>query len=161
VRFAGERYEAPRVDVDHLTRAMQRWVQTRLVPKVLVASQTKVVEAVVDPVGEWLPGVPVVTVVPHRPEELWAVGAVLSSPVASAWIARRAAGTGRSGRVVRVSAAALLAVPWPAGSLGPAESALRAGDVCECGRAVLRAYGLDPDGDGAGLSQWWETLAVR
>jgi SAM-dependent methyltransferase len=161
VRFAGARYEAPRVDVTRLTPRLQRWARARLVPKVLVASQTRAVEAVVDPSGEWLPGVPVVTVVARRPEELWAVGAVLTSPVASAWITRRAAGTGRSGRVVRVSAAALHTVPWPAGPLGAAEEALRAGAVHECARAVLRAYGLEPDRDGAALLRWWEPLAVR
>lgn len=161
VRFARRVYQAPRVDLERLTPPMQRWARARLVPKVLVASQTRVVEAVVDAAGEWLPGVPVVTVVPTRPEKLWAVGAVLSAPVASVWIARRAAGTGRSGRVVRVSATTLATIPWPKGSLTVAAEALREGDVRGGGRAVLRAYGVDPDGSGARLLEWWEPLAVR
>ena len=42
----------------------QRWAQRKLVPKVLVANQTRLIEAVADPDGAWLPGVPVNTVTP-------------------------------------------------------------------------------------------------
>ena len=37
---------------------------TAQAPKVLVANQTRIVEAVADPCGAWLPGVPVTSVVP-------------------------------------------------------------------------------------------------
>ena len=42
-----------------------RWVEARLRPKVLVATQTRVIEAVADPEGAWVPSVPVVAVHPR------------------------------------------------------------------------------------------------
>jgi hypothetical protein len=152
VRFAGHRYAAPRVDVGALSPKLQRWAATRLVPKVLIASQTRVIEAVADPHGVWLPGVPVVTAATAEP---WAVAAVLTSPVASVLLARHAAGTGLSARAVRVRAADVAALLWPAGPLEGAVTALRAGDVTGCGAAITRAYGLDPEGAGAPALRWW------
>ena len=64
ITFAKHRYERPRVDLDLLDDDMVRWARRRLVPKVLVANQTRIVEAVCDPHGEWLPGVPVLGVYP-------------------------------------------------------------------------------------------------
>ncbi len=56
ITFAKQRFERPRVDLDRLDDHMVRWAERRLVPKVLVANQTRIVEAVCDPHGEWLPG---------------------------------------------------------------------------------------------------------
>jgi hypothetical protein len=64
VRFAKRRFEAPRLDVAALDDPMRRWAQKRLVPKVLVANQTSIIEAVCDADGRWLPGVPVVAAYP-------------------------------------------------------------------------------------------------
>ena len=64
ITFAKQRYQRPRVDLDRLDTDMRRWALRRLVPKVLVANQTRIVEAVCDPGGEWLPGVPVLGVYP-------------------------------------------------------------------------------------------------
>ena len=50
-RFARRSFAAPRVDVAALPPALQAWATGRLVPKVLVATQTRVIEAVVDPSG--------------------------------------------------------------------------------------------------------------
>jgi hypothetical protein len=127
------------------------------VPKVLVANQTRIVEAVADPEGAWLPGVPVTTVTPHEPADVWAVSALLTSPVASVAAWQHGAGTGLSTRSVRVGPAVLGSVPWPAGDLGEAIDALRAGDVVECARLVVDAYGVI--GDEAGeLVTWWSAL---
>ena len=76
---------------------MRRWVERLLVPKVLVANQTRVIEAVVDPDGAWLPAVPVVTVVPRPGVAVDDIAAVLTSPVAS----RCGRGTGRPGPACR------------------------------------------------------------
>lgn len=162
VRFAGRRFEAPRVHLDRLEPRLVEWAQQRLVPKVLVASQTRVVEAVVDPDGAWLPSVPVVSVLPARPELVWECAAVLTAPVASAWLAHRGAGTGLSARALRISAPELTLVPWPAGDLAPAVSELRAGEVQACGEEILRAYGLDPSaGVGQELLGWWRSGLPR
>lgn len=162
VRFAGRRYDAPRVHLDELSPQLVEWTRQRLVPKVLVASQTKVIEAVADPDGAWLPSVPVISVIPGRADLVWECAAVLTAPVASAWLAGRNAGTGLSARALRVSAPELSLVPWPAGDLSPAVAALRAGDVVECGRHITRAYGLDPDGgEGSALLGWWRSALPR
>ncbi len=157
VRFAKQRFGAPRVDVDALTPKLQAWAARRLVPKVLVASQTKVIEAVVDEQGEWLPSVPVISVMPHVVDDLWRSAAVLTSPVASAWLAHRRLGSGLSASAVRVSAADLAQVPLPTDddAWERATAALRDGDVVGCGRAMVEAYGL---ADRVDLCEWWESL---
>jgi SAM-dependent methyltransferase len=155
VRFAKQRFDAPRVAIDRLDPHMQAWARRKLVPKVLVATQTAVIEAVVDPDGEWLPGVPVtaITPAPGRPADLvWEVAAVLTSPAASALAWHRAAGTGLSARSLRVGPALLAELPWPSGDLGPAVAALRAHDLHACGAEVHRAYGID---ETRALTDWW------
>ena len=131
---------------------MRRWAADLLVPKVLVANQTRVIEAVVDDAGAWLPGVPALTARPFPGIDPWSVAAVLTSPVASTWAWHRAAGTGLSARSVRLGPRWLMDLPWPGRELGPAVDALRAADVVGCGRAVTAAYGV---GDGGALEEWW------
>jgi hypothetical protein len=159
VRFAKQRFERPVVDRAALSPQMQRWAAAKLVPKVLIGTQTRVLEAVADPEGAWLPAVPLITAVPLTTaveDDVWAVAAVLTSPVASAWTARRCAGTGLSAGAMRVSVHALADLPWPAGELGAAVAALRAGDVEACGAAVDAAYGVAPGSpEAAALLGWW------
>ncbi len=151
-RFAKEQFTEPRVDRANLVPFMQRWADRCLVPKVLVATQSRVIEAVVDESGEWLPAVPVIRLVPHRPESLWQIAAVLTSPVASALIAEQSVGSGLSSNTVRVSQRTLGLLPWPAGDLAAAVVALRDGDVVGCGRAVDEAYGIADEA----LIDWWQ-----
>ena len=56
---------APAVDPSKVEPAIAGWIAERLVPKVLVASQTKVIEAIVDADGVMIPCTPVVTVEPN------------------------------------------------------------------------------------------------
>ncbi|CAB4880160.1 unannotated protein [freshwater metagenome] len=124
-------------------------------PKVLVASQTKVIEAVVDERGEWLPSVPVISVVPHDAGDVWLAAAMLTSPVASAWIALQRIGTGLSAQAIRVTASDLAALPLPADRTAwkDASDSLQNGDVYGCGRHMIHAYGLAHRAD---LYDWWE-----
>jgi SAM-dependent methyltransferase len=154
VRFARRMFSAPRVDLGRLDTNMQAWARRKLVPKVLVANQTRVIEAVADADGAWLPGVPVTTLTPTGRATTWEIAAVLTSAVASAAAWQRAAGTGLSARVVRVGPALLAGVPWPAGSLDHAVAALRAGDVVGCGLAVDAAFG-DQSAHADRLQTWW------
>lgn len=156
-RFAKQQYDAPVVDVDALAAADARlgaWAESRLVPKVLVAGQGRVIEAVVDEEGAWLPSVPVVSVVPHRTEDLWRVLAVLIAPPVVAHAAARYLGTGLTPGSVKVSAKQLAALPLPADSAAWAEAAdlARAGRVAEAGAVMTRAYGVDPED---GVLAWW------
>jgi hypothetical protein len=172
ITFAKHRYERPRVDLGLLDDEMVRWADRRLVPKVLVANQTRIVEAVCDPAGEWLPGVPVLGVYPtgahwdddrRRPaDELagsaWEIAAVLTSSVASGWLWHRGAGTGLSVDSIRLSPVTLGELPWPAGNVGPAVAALQRGDVRGCSAAVADAYGV---ADASTLERWWTSLLER
>jgi N-6 DNA methylase len=152
-RFAKQRFVAPRVDRAKLAPFMQRWAERCLVPKVLVATQSRVIEAVVDDRGEWLPAVPVIRLVPNEPQRLWEIAAVLTSPIASALIAEQSAGSGLSATTVRVSQRTLGLLPWPTGDLTAAVAALRASDIAGCGRAIDDAFGVDDQG----LFDWWHS----
>ena len=96
---------------DALEPGLGEWFAARLVPKLLVASQTKVVEVVVDEAGELLPSVPVVSV--EAPVEHCGTCAALSSPPVTAWCVERSLGSGLSADAVRLSAELLLEVPLP------------------------------------------------
>jgi hypothetical protein len=155
VRFAKQSFEHPRVDLSRLTGRFPAWAARKLVPKVLVANQTRIIEAVADPAGAWLPGVPVSTVTPTDSSVSVAeLAAVLTSPVASALAWHEGGGTGLSTTSVRIGPALLAAIPWPAGDLSAAVEALDAGDIVGCGRAVCAAYGLEPE-SADGLLSWW------
>jgi len=113
VRFAKQTFAAPRVDLDRIEPKLRRWARQRLVPKILIANQTKTVEAVIDRDGRLLPSVPVITCVPRQIGDLDALWAALSSPSTAAWVRERAAGSGLSPRVVRLTPSLLAAAPWP------------------------------------------------
>ena len=135
-------------------------------PKVLVAQQGRIIEAVVDEGGELLPSVPVISVVAD-PADLWHVAAALTSPVASAWAAARHLGTGRAATSVRLRPVDVTSLPVPvdhrrwdeAAELARRGQALAdAGDgvgwrrtLVELGRVMVAAHGLDdPE-----LVRWW------
>jgi hypothetical protein len=173
ITFARRRFERPRVDVDRLDAKMAEWARRRLVPKVLVANQTRIVEAVCDPTGAWLPGVPVIAVYPEGThwddartaapgaagDAAWEIAAVLTSGFASAWLWHRNAGTGLSAASVRVSPTVLAQLPWPAADVGAGVDALRDGDVRACAGLVDAAYGA---ADRMGhITTWWTASLDR
>jgi SAM-dependent methyltransferase len=164
IRFARRRFERPTVELDRLSPAMRRWADEMLVPKVVIANQTPVIEAAVDESGAWLPGVPALTARPGSFTDPWAIAAVLTSPVASAWAWHRAAGTGLSATTLRLGPRWLAELPWPASEVevDDAVAALRAGDVAGCGAAVSTAYGLDHHRSpaAAALDAWWSVPAT-
>jgi N-6 DNA Methylase len=165
-RFAKRTWRAPVVDLAELEsdggRAAQRWVARARVPKLLVATQTRVVEAAVDASGSWVPSVPVVAVVPHDPADLWRVAAAVASPAATAWLLGRAPGTALARDAIKVAAPDLLALPLPAdpGAWDEAAAAARAvttGPASEWPAARDRflavataAYATAPT-----LADWW------
>ena len=165
VKFNKQRFDHPRVDLAKLEGRFVDWAKRKLVPKVVVANQTRIIEAVADPGGEWLPSVPVITVTPSAPSEVRRtvaeIEAVLTSPIASVLAWHLAAGTGMSTQSVRLTPSVLSGIPWPGGALDTAISALAAGDVAGCGRAVVEAYGL-PVAEADDLLNWWiEALPAR
>jgi hypothetical protein len=167
-RFNRASYVHPRVDLGELSPALQDWARRRQVPKVLVATQTRVLEAVVDEAGDLLPSVPVLTVTSRlgRVEDLWLIGALLCAPPVTLVAARRHLGAARNATALRLSASDLLALPLPADtaawhqaavSFAAASAAATAADRSALLRASAAsmgvAYGLAPDDD---LVDWWE-----
>jgi len=153
--FARRTFTCPRVDLSRLTGRFPRWAERKLVPKVLVANQTRILEAVADPSGAWLPGVPVNTVTPiDASTRVDAIAAVITSPVASVLAWQLGAGTGLSTTSVRVGPALLAQLPWPAGDLSGATAALADGDIEACGSAICVAYGIEAR-DAAPMREWW------
>ena len=162
-RIGGRTWTRPTVDPEVLEPGLAEWFAARLVPKLLVASQTKVVEVVVDDAGALLPSVPVVSV--EAPiEHLWDLAAALSSPPVTAWCVERSVGTGLSADAVRLSAKLLLAVPLPTDRRAwtRATKALRAvpdaldrrAALVDFGRLSCAAYRVD-EGGADGLLAWW------
>jgi hypothetical protein len=167
VKFNKRWFEAPRVDLSRLEGRFPAWAERKLVPKVLVANQTKMVEAVADVDGSWLPGVPVTSIVPLTEDrdaarrQVREIEAILCSPVAAALCWHAGGGTGLSSQAVRLSPAVLGSVPWPAGDLGAAVEAARSADVLGCARAVLAAYGCAADEAEVLLTWWTQGLPSR
>ncbi len=172
-RFAGRRWRAPAVDLDGLGATDPRlaaWASERRVPKVVVATQTRVVEAAVDLEGSWWPSVPTIAVTPlsGQQADLWALAAVLSAPPVSAWALGHYGGTALSGDAIKLSARQILAIPLPEGAEEWAIGALEAevahaaalsGDATgwraalgRLGRAMTDAYGASDD-----VLAWWES----
>jgi hypothetical protein len=157
------------VDLAALDRAggpaARRWVERARVPKLLVAAQTRVVEPVVDAPGSWVPSVPVLSVVPHDPADLWRLAAAVASPTATAWLLGRAPGTALARGALKVAAPDLLALPLPVDrgawdDAGAAASELAAGPSSPAARdrfleAVTVAYGAPPT-----VTAWWRERAT-
>lgn len=171
-RFARQQYDAPSVDLAALRAdgGLAGWADARLVPKLLVAAQGRVVEAVVDEAGAWLPSVPVLSVVPHDPADLWRLLAVTLAPPVVAHAAARYLGTGLTPGSVKVSARQLAALPLPVDAMSweeGAELARRAQQapardrpelLAATGRVMTAAYEGSADALG-----WWlgRALAAR
>ncbi|WP_148615080.1 N-6 DNA methylase [Nocardioides rubriscoriae] len=166
-RFAKQDWEAPVVDLTSLRAegTLDGWAAARLVPKVLVAPQGRVVEAVVDVEGAWLPSVPVVTVA-VAPERLWHVLAVLLAPPVAALAAARYAGTALTATAIKLSARQVAALPLPADTAAwdvGAGLAQAAQSACPTDRpaaldALARAMCTAYD-DHAALDWWLERAA--
>src|SRR6185503_17404830 len=93
VRFGGQAWRRPVVDRGALDPKMAAWAADRSRPKLLVATQKRVLDLAVDAEGALLPVVPVISVLPHDPAELWSLAAAVASPPAAAWAAALALGT--------------------------------------------------------------------
>ena len=158
VRFAGRRWTHPRVDRAEIeSRALRRWVDDRLVPKVVLATQTLVLEAAVDVDGTWVPSTPVIAV--HAPPaELFRVAAVLSAPPVSAWASAAYAGVALASDAIKLSARQVVQLPLPAdeGLWNDAADALRDGDLLAAGRQMTVAYGADE-----AVFDWWKGRLPR
>jgi methylase of polypeptide subunit release factors len=162
-RFAKNTYEHPVVITEKLAPEIMSWVKARQVPKVLVATQTRVIEAWVDTDGHTLPSVPLVTVIPAQ-QDLWKVAAVLSAPPISLHAADQFLGAGLSPDALKLNGRNLLALPLPKDEvqwkIGAHKfelmQALPAGQrrresLLDFGVTMCLAYGVSPEA----VMPWW------
>jgi hypothetical protein len=183
-RLAGHRLTAPVVRLGALRawaegpdgdRRLAAWADARLRPKVVVATQTRVVEAALDDEGDWWPSVPVVSVVLDADHDdahhRLLVLAALTAPPVSAWAAERSGGTALAPQALKLSAKQVLEVPLPVDrdlwEQGAAELALVATTVDDdarrrhllgAGRLLTAAHRLPPD-DADAVLGWWADRA--
>ena len=152
VRYARRRWHAPVVDLDRLVASppvAQRWVARCRAPKLVVGTQTRVVEAAVDAVGTWVPSVPALAVVPHDPGDVWRLAAAVLAPAATAWLAHRSVGTALDRAALKVAKPDLAALPLPADAA-----------AWDAATTALRAYASDP-GEAAPRRATWRPPRPR
>ena len=115
VRLLGKVWKHPEVNERAIAHDpyMKDWLADAKRSKVLVAVQTKALEAVVDATGHMAPSVPLIRVVPHKRADLWRILAVVLSPATSAEAWWRHAGAGLSPHALKLSAKQIAALPLP------------------------------------------------
>lgn len=115
LRYDRQRWERPQVDLQSLAckTTLGPWADARLVPKILLATQTRVLEAYVDEIGELLPMTPLITIVPHEDDRIWHLAVALASPVTTAIAAGRYFGVARSTHAIKLAASQVLSLPLP------------------------------------------------
>lgn len=162
-------WQAPRVNAATLreTSALATWLDARLVPKLLVATQTRIIQAIADERGDLLPSVPVLTVIPHDSADLWKLAAAVCSPVSAAIAMARYPGTALTRDAIKLSAKQLLALPLPtsdhawqeaadhfqAATHAPSHDA-RAQAITRYAHACTRAHQMNTD-EANHLLAWW------
>ena len=165
-KFNKTDYTAPLVDLNRLRSESELgdWAANRLVPKLLLATQTRVIEVVVDEAGVLLPSVPVITVTTHG-ISLWHAAAALMSPPITAWAAARYMGAAFNIDALKLSASQVLGLPLPASSVtwdtaaalirdasGSSSSQKRTQKLQEAGALMCDAYRVC---DADQLMNWW------
>jgi len=150
-RIGRRTWTRPVVDVAALEGRAADWARRTRGPKLVVATQTRVVELVVDEAGAVIPGVPLVVVLADA-EQLWPLAAALASPAVTAWALQQVAGTARAPQALKVTAALLRQVPLPsdAHAWRSGTDAFRAGDLEGFVAAMALAYDIGPE-----VGEWW------
>lgn len=176
-RILKRRWLAPRVDRARMlaSGALGPWLASRLVPKLLLATQTRILEVFADEHGRFVPSTPLITITPRdptNPANLWRLAAALASPVLTALALKKFAGAALNADAIKLSAKQVLDLPLPAdrpawdlaadqfrAASARTDPRERARALHEFGRLACRAYGLAEPHE---LLAWWtDRLAGR
>jgi len=168
-RILRAKWLAPRIDRRRMEveGTLGPWIATRLVPKLLIATQTRVIEVFADEHARYVPSVPVLTVIPADPAMLWKLAAALASPVCSAMAMRKYAGVALSVDAIKLSAKQVLTMPLPTDQVAWEDAAAyfkvasdsehlsdRANTLRAYGYAACAAFGFG-HADVQSLMEWW------
>jgi hypothetical protein len=150
-RIGRRSWARPVVDVDRLEGRAAEWVARTGGPKLVVATQTKVLEVAVDEAGRFVAGVPLV-VVRAPVDRLWSLASALAAPAVAAWLHRRVAGAAMAPGALKVSAALLREVPLPSDrrAWSRGTDAFRSGDLDGFAESMSAAYDVEPE-----VAEWW------
>ncbi len=172
-RYAKRKWDRPIVPVGQITKRADdgdrsaRWFLDLACPKVLVATQSKLIEATVDVDGTLLAVTPVVAVVPvDESVSVWHLAAALSAPPVAAHCRLGLAGSGLARDSIRVSARSLSEIPLPVDTAAWDRSAVLAEAIADSSDAssllgefsevATDAYGAD-----RAVARWWLELALQ
>ena len=161
-RFGGADWTRPMVDRDGLSAKVAGWFDRQLAPKVLLATQTKLLEPVVDRLGDLMPATPLIAV--HaEPDDLDRVAAVLLAPPVVLWAWRRWFGTALTVDAVKLAARQVSDLPLPrdeaawsaaaetvAAVPGDGELGMAWDAALDVAAIMTEAYGASPD-----VLRWW------
>lgn len=158
--------------------SLAKWAERRLQPKVILATQTKVLEVFVDDTGKYLPLTPLISISLQtstlKSLTLWHIATALSSPVCTAHSLQQSFGSALSVNAIKVSAKQTLSLPLPADQYAwdlsanlfmQAQSAPNAADrntlLLESGQEAIAAYRVRRE-DRDELFDWWRSrLPIR
>ncbi|MFZ4755426.1 MAG: HsdM family class I SAM-dependent methyltransferase [Miltoncostaeaceae bacterium] len=165
-RLSHRQWDHPRVDADALRSAgrVSAWLDAVTGPKAMLATQTRVLECAVDPLGDLVPSVPVIAL-PASTDRAWLIAAALCSPHLSRLAFDRHRGAALSPDAIKVSAseAAELPIPprtgpWELAAVALADAAT-ATAATEWRDALVRmAHHMDDAYGAAGAADthtWW------
>ncbi|MGI9613244.1 MAG: N-6 DNA methylase [Acidimicrobiales bacterium] len=158
MRFGGHDWDRPIVTRTGLSPRVGRWFDAQLGPKVLLATQSKLLEPVVDRTGDLMPATPLIAI--HAdPADLDHVAAVLLAPPVVLWAWRRWFGTALTVDGVKLAARQVEELPLPthqgrwdeaAALIAATDSPDRDGLVPQVGAIMTEAYGA-----GTEVMDWW------
>ena len=170
IRLLGEKWTRPAIRLGAMSDAMQEWATSRLTAKVMLPTQTRILEPVLDEQGRWLPSVPIVSVT-APPQDLAHIAAVLASPLMSLIALHRHLGTARHPQAIKLAARDVLALPMPshAAFLHNAAAEFRLAQHASTGaervqhlqlsgECVHDAFGLSTT-DADAVFAWWTSRA--
>jgi len=177
-RFAKKLWTRPGVDLQALAAgdpSLSSWAAQRRVPKVLVATQTRVIEVVVDSAGEMIPATPVISVEPvlsnagtgDHSAVVWRLAAVLSAPAMTARAMSQHFGAARSLSALKLAASQVQDLPLPGDQAAwdrgaaLARTAHEAGSVGDAAgwRAAMMGLGEEMNhayGEPGRVFDWWQ-----
>jgi hypothetical protein len=163
-RFDKQTWLEPSVDPAAVDPRIRQWVADRLRPKLVVASQTRVLEVAIDAAGAMVPCTPVIAVEPvDGAPSLAHLAAALTSPLASLLLLRATAGSALSADAMRVSARSLGGLPLPldgtawddaAAAVDALDGPPSRAQLVEIGRLGLAAHGMAGRVD---ILNWWQS----